>query len=766
MGSTTAIFSVVDAVLLRPLPYKDPERIVRVFETSRGSGRVGAIAPANFLDWESRQDSFSALAAWRNIYANLSSGAQPERVSGVMATSSLFPVLGLTPVLGRTFGPENEQPGSEHVVVLGDGLWKRRFGSDPRIVGSSVRLNNESYTILGVLPTAPSFSAELWLPSPFRIPVHPLRPGEDPRPFRGSHYLEAVARLKPGVPISQALAQLDTISRELEAQFPASNSRRTAGVLSLHEDSVREARPTLVVLLGAAGSVLLIGCTNVANLLMARGAGRAREISIRAALGAGRLRLIRQLLTESALLALLGGVVGVLLSVWLTRLFLAAGPSDIRRFGDAAVDGRILAFALVVSLATGVLFGSAPALRGARVNLNDALKEGGRSAEGMGRRRMLALLVVGEIVLSFVLLVGAGLLMRSFMKLMDVDAGFTANNLLIFNISPPSTMPAARQTAIYDEIIARVREIPGVHAVGGVSRLPLSGGNSTRDVNIPGKTAEFSADIRVSTPDYFRAMGIPLRRGRDFTARDGAAASPVAIVNEALARQFFPGEDPIGKRLIEDKPREIVGVVGNVRHTGLEDAPRAELYVPLAQSTWFTLSVAVRTSDSDPLALVPAVQKAVWSVDREMPIAGLKTMEEAVAGSVLRRRFSMILVSIFAGAAMLLAAIGLYGVVSFSVAQRTREFGIRMALGARPGDLLGSVLAHGVRLTLAGLAVGLLLAAAVTRLISNLLYGVAPGDPWTFGAVCLLFAVIALLACFIPARRASRVDPMVALRDQ
>jgi putative ABC transport system permease protein len=768
IGANTAVFSVVDRVLLHPLPYPDSDRIVKVSQTFEGISTDNA-SPANYLDWVSQNQIFDEMAASRGWQGSLSTGDRPELVKGSMTTPSFFPLFGVAPILGRGLQASDARPGSDHVVVLGYGLWQRYFAADRAIIGRGIRLNGEQYNVVGVMP--PDFSAdeygELWLPSPWGVPTHPLVPDKDPRQFRGRNYLEVWARLKPGVTMQQARVELDTIGRRLETQYPDSNGEVGVTFLPLHEYIVGEIRPVLLVLLGAVVIVLLIGCANVANLLLARATARSKEISIRTALGASRSRLLRQLLTESFLLTLVGGVFGFLLAVLAVPSLLALSPPDIRQFKQVGINPGVLGFSFLTSVACGVLFGLLPALQSSRSRPNESLKEGERGSTA-NRGRTRSALVVAEIGLSLVLLVGAGLLFRSFARLMEVNVGFDPDHLLTFNLGLPSSTDPVRQLAFYQQVVQRLQALPGVEAVGAVSRLPLSGGNSSRSFNVPGVEKSYDADIRVSTPDYFRAMRIPLLKGRSFSESDFDSSLNIAVVNDALARTVFPGQDPIGKQLTHFGPDnltlQIIGVVGNVRHVGLDADPHSEIYQLLGQAQWPSMFVAIRSAASDATSLTSAAQNVVWSVNKGVPLANVRTMQDLIANSVQRRRFSMLLLTIFAAVAMLLAAIGLYGVMSYSVAQRTHEIGIRMALGARRPDVLALVVKQGMALALMGIAAGAMISLAMTRLISGMLFGITATDPLTFAGVAALLGAVAFLANYLPARRASRVDPMVALR--
>jgi putative ABC transport system permease protein len=773
IGANTAVFSVVDQVLLHPLPYPDSDRIVKISQTFQGVSTDDA-SPANYLDWVSQHQlsqkpAFAEMAAARGWRGSLSAGNRPEQVTGTMITPSFFSLFGVNPILGRGLAASDAQPGNDHVVVLGYGLWRRYFAADPGVVGRSFRLNGQQYSVVGVMPLnfSPDEYGELWLPSPWGVPTHPLVPDQDPRQFRDRNYLEVWARLKPGVTLPAASTELDTIARRLEKQYPDSNGEVGASLLPLHEYIVGDIRPVLLVLLAAVVFVLLIACANVANLLLARATARGKEISIRTALGASRRRLLRQLLTESVLLALLGGVLGLLLAVLAVPSLLALSPPDIRQFNQIGINREVLAFSFLASLVCGIAFGLIPALQASRSNPNQFLKEGERgSATNRGRTR--SALVIAEVGLSLVLLVGAGLLVKSFARLMEVSPGFDADHLLTFNLSLPSSTDPARQLAFYQQALQRLQVLPGVQSVGAVSRLPLAGGNSSRSFNALGSEKSYNADIRVSTPDYFRAMGIPLLKGRGFSDGDIRSSLNVAIVNEVLARNVFPGQDPIGKQINNFGPDnltlQIVGVVGNVRHAGLDIQPHAEIYQLLGQAQWPSMFVTMRSATSDAMSLTSAAQSAVWSVNKDVPLANIRTMHELISNSVQRRRFSMLLLTMFAAVAMLLAATGLYGVMSYSVAQRTKEIGIRMALGARRPNVLALIVKQGMALVLMGIAVGTVLSFVMTRLISGLLFGITATDPLTFAGVAALLCAVAFLANYLPALRAASVDPMVALR--
>jgi putative ABC transport system permease protein len=772
IASSTAIFSVIDGVLLHPLAYPDSDKIMVLDPTMRSTGQGGgANAPANYIDYATQNDVFSFLSASRGEQCSLSDGDRPERVRGTMTTSNFFPLFGVSPILGRTLLPSDEQPGHNHVVVLSSELWARRYGSDRNIIGREISLNDEPHTVVGVMPPnfQPDGYGELWIPSAFGVPTNSIRPNVDPRPIRSSNYLDVYGRLKPGVTLEKARTEMDAISRRLETQYSNDNQDTGIRVTPLHEDAVGGIRPVLLLLFAAVGFLLFIGCANVANLLLARAATRSREISIRAAMGASRYRLIRQLLTESVLLSVIGGVLGALLAAWAIPILMAMAPPALRNFKDVGLNGEVLAFSLGVSVVTGILFGLVPALSSASASPAESLKQGERGSTASGSRRR-AILIATEVGLSLILLIGAGLMIKSFANLTKVAPGFNTDRLLIFNIGASAKADEDQQLQFYQQIVQRVATVPGVQHAAAVSRLPFSGGNSSRTFNRPGSKKNDSADIRIATPEYFQTMGIPLARGRNFNEHDTKGSALVAIINEETAHQVFPGEDPIGQYIENFGPKseklQVVGVVGNVRHLALETAPRPELYQPLGQGMWPLVFVAVRTAPENPLALLPAVQQAVWSVNKSVPLGNPRTMNDMIARTLLQKRFTMLLLSIFAGAALLLAAIGLYGVISYSVAQRTRELGIRIALGAQRGDVLRLILRQGMTLVAAGVIFGIAASLGLTRLIASLLYGISASDPITFVLLSLALVLVAFVACWLPARRASAVDPIVALHAE
>ncbi|HVG29686.1 MAG TPA: ABC transporter permease [Pyrinomonadaceae bacterium] len=779
IGANSAIFSVVNAVLLRPLPFDHPERMMSVQVRNEKTGGVGVEQSyPNFLDLRAQCQSCEGMAAYGGATTFLMNpGEEPERVRGVQASADLLPLLGVKPALGRVFTAAEDQVGGRRVVVLSYGVWQRFFGGNPKIIGQDIPLGGSApTTVLGVMPKGFKFPVE-WQQTDFWMPLAPAISPED-REGRAMVWLDLLAKTKPGVSQQQAQAEIDTISRRLQAQYPATNTALNFFVKPLKENLVGNLRTALLVLLGAVGCVLLIACANVANLLLARAAGRSKEMSIRTALGASRSRIVRQLLTESLLLALVGGALGLLLALWGVDLLAAAAPADIPRVAEIGLDARVLLFTLLVTLATGVVFGLAPALQASKADVNEALKEGGRgTGEGGGRRRLRGALVVSEVALSLVLLIGAGLLAQSFKRLLDVTPGFDAKNLVTMDVVPRrSRYPEEPQRVqFFKDFAEQASRLPGVRGVGLVDPLPLNGNFEAWDFQIEGRAPfapgeQNDADRRVVNGDYFRVMGIPLRRGRTFDDRDRKEAPQVLVVNDTFARQFFPGDDPLGKRIVfgggpaGGTAREIVGVVGDVRHAGLDEPATPEFYVPYTQVLTARLTVVARSASDDTAGVAGALRGVIRRTDKDSPVYNVRTMEELLAASVAKRRFNMILLGGFAAVALVLAALGIYGVISYTVTQRTHEIGVRVALGAQPGDVVRMILSQGMRLTLLGVGVGLLGASALTRVMSGLLFGVSATDPVTFGGVALLLAGVAFVSCLLPARRATKVDPMIALR--
>ena len=755
-------------------------------DQNKGNNSVQVSAP-NYVDWQNQNQVFEQMAAAfarPDTGVNLTDGTNPEWVQAAITTGNLFSVLGVQPALGRTFLPEEQQAGNNRVTILSDSLWRRRFGGDHLIVGKTITLDNRTYMVVGVLP------ADFEFPSPQSVDsaAKPKGPIDVYLPavlgtHRGGHNYRVIARLKPEVSLQQAQAQMDAIVARLQQQYPDQQAGMGASVVSLSSQVVGNVRTALLVMLGAVGFVLLIACSNVANLLLARMTRRHREFAIRSALGASRGRIIRHVLTENLLLALVGGALGVMLAFWGVEALVALSPINFPRLHQAHIDTRVLGFSLLLSITTGFIFGLAPALQFSRSNLNETLKEGSRSASGgVQPRRVRALLIVSEIALSLVLLVAAGLLLRSFMRLQDSQLGFDPARALTMQLSLPGSRYGERAQAapFYDQLLQRSRNLPGVQSVGLTNYLPLSGSDSGTSFNIEGRPplprGKFiEAAPRWVSADYFRAMGINVLRGRPLAEQDIANDRPVALINQTMAERFWPGEDPIGKRITMESPEnpawhEIVGVVADVRHTALDAQPEAEMYYPYLfsseadSSPWTSMYLVVRTSGEDPSSLAAALRREVLAVDKDQPVYNVASMTQLLAASVAQRRFNMLLVGLFAVLALVLAAVGLYGVMSHLVTQRTHEIGIRMALGARAQDVVKLVLKNGMTLALSGIALGLAGAFGLTRLMRSLLFGVTTTDAVTFVAVSLCLGAVALLACYIPARRATKVDPLVALR--
>jgi len=772
IGATTAIFSAVDGVLLRPLPYADADRVVALWQSDVAEGVERAdVSPGNFLDWRDRSRATDGVAAAVPFGFDLTGAdGRPETLHAWLVTEGYFEVLGARPLLGRTFLPEEYAPqGQTAVVLLGYGLWQQRFGGDRNVVGRTLTLDRRPYVIVGVLPPDVRYPAErdLWAPTAF---------AEEDRRVRSGGYINVIARLQPGVTVREAAAELDAIATQLAREHPRTNEGVGVTVVPLREQVVSEVKPALLLLAGAVAFILAIACANVANLLLARGSRRRRELAVRGALGASRGRLVRQLLTESALLAALGCAGGLVLARWGIDVLLALAPVDVPA-GQVGLDLRVLAFALAASAVTALLFGLAPALRFSRADVRGGLREGARGGSGdLAGRRLRAALVVGEIALAVVLLVGAGLLGRSLFSVLRVELGFRPENRLAMQVfvwdqydQPP------QRVAFFEEVSARLAALPGVRAAGAVSALPFL--ESRIDIESPFRidgrgesTAgqEPRAYATVATPGYFPAIGMTLRRGRLFEARDDAEAPPVALINETLARRYFANEDPVGKRLVlsvtgRPSPREIVGVVADTRQTALEAEPRPELFVPHAQSGFGSMTIVVRTA-SDPRALVDAARREIWAVNKDLPIYATETLDGLLDASVAGRRSSVQLVGSLAVLALVLAALGIYGVVSFLTGERTHELAVRVALGARPRDILALTMRDGLALAVVGLATGGAVAAALTRLLRSQLYGVTATDPTTFAAAAVTLVAVALVASYLPARRAVRVEPTRALQ--
>ena len=777
IGANSAIFSVVNTVLLRPLPYKDPDRLVMVWEDdTKGGYPRDTPAAANYIDWRNQNQVFAGMAALADQSFNLTGAGEPERIDGRRVSADLFPLLGVEPQLGRAFTPEEDQPGANRVVIMSHGLWQRRFGADGNIIGKPLTFNGASFTVVGVMPPHfqfPSREVELWVPIAFTA---------QEAANRGRHYLQVIARLKPGVTLQQARAEMNTIAARLQQQHPDQNTGLGAAVTPLHEHVAGDIKPALLVLLGAVGFVLLIACANVANMLLARAAARQKEIAVRVALGASRWRLLRQFLAESVLLAALGGGVGLLLAVWGVSLLKTFIPENISQVRAITVDAKVLIFTLLVSLLTGLIFGLAPAAHASILNLNETLKEGGRdSAAGSRGNRIRGLLVVGEVAVSLVLLIGAGLLINSFLRLRNVDPGFRTDNLLTMSVVLPQQKypDRARRSAFYTELVRRVEALPGVKSAAVANWIPLVRQGDSIGFSIegrpdpaPGQGKRPTVVTRVVHPHYFRTMGIQFLRGREFGEQDKVDSPAAAVISETMARRFWPGEDPLGKRITPGRPDStdpddwvtIVGVVKDVRQFELVADPKPQMYLSYVQAGFFAPRHLVVSTNVEPLSLAATVRKAVWEIDKDQPVSDVSTMEDVLSESIARQRFSMLLLGIFAALALALAAVGIYGVLSYSVAQRTHEMGVRMALGAQRSDVLRLVVGQGLKLVLVGVALGLAAAFVLTRVMSSLLFGVSATDPTTFITISLVLTGVAVLASYIPARRATKVDPMIALR--
>jgi len=782
IGANTAIFSIVNGLLLRPLPYRDSERLAIIWTHSPGANVVQDWpSPGQFLAVKANNSVFEALALAQGRSVILTGQETPERLGAVVASSAVFSLLGVQAASGRVFLPEEDAPGKPPTVILSHDLWQRRFGGDPKVLGRQLTLNGTSYTIVGVMPDNFSLGYEV-MPTVGAVAqaelLLPLPLSAERMNNHGDENYNVLARLKPGVTIAQAQNELNQAAHRLGQEFPdryPASRRFSYSIRPLLEQVVGDVRLALYVLLGAVGCVLLIACANVANLLLARAAAREKEIAIRTAMGAGRWRVVRQLLTESVLLALLGGALGLLLAVWGLDGLRWLNPGNIPRLQNIGIDGRVLAFTSAVVLLTGVLFGLAPALRNSQVDLTATLKEGGRSLVS-GQHRLRNLLVIAEIAVSLVLAVGAGLLIRSFARVQQVEPGFAPQQVLSLRLAVfgPAYREDARRASFYQQLLERVRRLPGVESAGSVDILPLAGGISWGGITIEGYDPAagqraIQADQRTASVGYFETMKIPLIRGRFFTEQDTKEATQVIVIDENMARTYWPNADPIGKRLKRGGAGStnpwltIVGVVGNVKQYALDTDSRVAIYSPHQQTPAGGMYLAVRTQ-ADPASLIAAVTREARAMEPNVPIYDVKTMEQWLSESLARRRFAMIALGLFAVVAMLLAAVGIYGVMSYTVAQRTREIGIRVALGAQTGDVLRLVVGQGMTLAGVGVGLGLVAAFVVTRVMVSLLFGVGTTDPVTFAGIALLLASVALLACYLPARRAAKVDPMVALR--
>lgn len=777
IGANTTIFSAVDAVLLNPLPYQDPDRLVAVWETNKQLSPEmwdrNEVALGNFRDWRSQNQVFDQLGSLFYADLNLTGVSEPEQIKSCIVTTNFFQVLGIQPMIGRSFLPEEEKPGTPRVAILSSGSWERLFGSDPNLTNKSITLNGNPVTVIGVMP--PGFDlqfpintrVDMWLP--MRI---------DPADFdRNTHYLYALARLKPGISRDRAQSEMNLIATQLQQQYPETNAQKGVNIVPLRKQVVGKVESYLYLLFGAVGFVLLIACANVAGLLLARVTARHKEVAVRIALGASRWRIVRQLLTESIILSALSGLLGLLFAYAGIKLLVALTPPDVPRLHEIGLHIPVFLWTLVISILTGVLFGLAPALQASRPDLNESLKKSaGRNQGGFQRGGLRNPLIVSEVALALLLSVGAGLMIKSFLRLQQVSPGFEANNLLTMNIALPRQKYSQPQqaNAFFDQLAERIKTLPGVKSVGGIDPLPFSNSNVSTSFLIEGAPAVALADRpdvgeRAVTPAYFETMGIPVLKGRSFTAQDRDNTPHVIIVNEALASRYWPNQDVIGKRLgFEDDPskqdwREIVGVVGNVKHKTLEAEANPEVYFPYQQLPKNFMSVVVRTS-SDPVSMIPAIRSQVFTIDKNQPVFDIMTMDQRLAKSVAASRFVMLLLGTFSVLALGLAAVGLYGAMAYLVTQRTQEIGLRMALGARRSDVFKLVIGKGMRLVIIGMAIGLVASLALTRVMGSLLFEVTPTDALTFVIVSVVLLTVALLACYIPARRATNVDPLTSLR--
>ena len=769
IGANTAIFSVVDAVLLSPLSFPEPERIVVVDGTNLNLGITegGSTSVPDFFDWRNQSSSFEQIAAFVAGGTVLSTNDEPERVRGTSVTEDFFPLFRTAPLKGRIFQAEEFKGGNDYVAMVSYALWQRRFGGSDSVIGSKVQISNSSVTIVGVMPRGFDYptQTEIWFP-------YPIDPAKEQRFNR---FLNVVGRLKPGVDIDQARSEMTVINERLAQSYVETNRGWNVKLTKLHDRLVGNLRASLLILLGAVALVLLIACANVANLQLARATYRQREIAVRTALGASRFRIVRQLLTESVLLSIVSGAVGLALSIWLTKLLVSISPPNSPRFEEIGMDFRVFGFALAVAFVTGVVFGLVPAIQTSKIDLNETLKESGRSGSQARRNRIGSALMVSEIALSFMLLVGAGLLIKSFIRLREVNPGFNPSNMLTMRVSLPAGkyQQGEPRVQVYRQVLERISSLPGVASAGAVSQLPLRGDTFSlgrgylREGDPQTSEAARNANFVTVTPAYFDTMQIPLKAGRRFTERDTNDAPKVMIVNETMARQLWPGENPVGRKIWvwydEKFSREIVGVVGDTR-LSLDKEAESQMYVPFAQDAgWGTLSLVVRTN-GEPTGLAGAVRNEIRAVDKGVLIYNVKTLDDVVAIAAAPRRTPMLLLSSFAGVAMLLAMLGVYGVTAYYVTQRTHEIGVRIALGARTTDVLMLVLSRGVIFAVIGIAIGIGGAFGLTRYLTTLLFGVQPVDVKTFLGVGTILIIVALLACVIPARKAAKVDPLVALR--
>jgi putative ABC transport system permease protein len=788
IGANTAIFSVVNSVLLRPLPFPHPEQLVQIWHTPPQTSFPGmkefAVSAANYLDWAADNHVFQRIAIYTWSSFNLTGTGEPQFVNARRVSSNFFPLLQAQPILGRVFSPEEDQPGHDHVVVLNESFWRNQFGADPNIVGSDLTLDGAAYRVIGVMPAKfqfpissdPANGAKLWAP---------LAMTDRERAVRGEHHYAVIGRLREGISVQQAQAEMDTISHRLEQAYPADDKGWGAVVKPLREELVGDVRTPLLVLLGAVALVLLIACANVANLVLARTLSRQKEIAVRTALGASRGRLIRGVISETVVLSLTGGLLGLLIAHFGVKLIVAFLAAKLPRASDIGVDGWVLAFTVAVSLLAGLIAGLVPAVRLSNVNVNEALKQGNRTSSDAAGNRTRGLLVISEVALSLMLLIGAGLLIRTLWMLRNVNPGLDPHNVLALtpSISATAYPQPAQEIAFYRQVMEKLTAIPGVVSAGAIDSLPLSGNGSNQPIQIEGRPVQAMADqpevaVRLISPGYLHTMRIPLIRGRDFGDQDTSESIGAVLISQSLAQRFWPNEDPVGRHLtmtfLPGKTREIVGIVGDVKDRGLDAAePEATLYMPLSQvappatAAWrsFPLWIVVRTR-SEPAAVTSAIVNALHQLNPALPIVDVTTMENFVAESLSQQRFNMLLLAVFAGVALLLAAVGIYSVLAYTVRRRVREIGIRMALGAQTSDVVGMVIAEGMKPTFIGVAIGAAGALALGRFVSSLIYGVKPADLPTFASVSLVLISVAFFASVIPAYRATRVQPVSTLREE
>ena len=780
IGANSAIFSLVDAMLLHPLVYENPDKLIVISEIQQGDREPSLVAPANFNDWKEQSKSFDQMAAYRTGSVNLTGEGKPERVPGVYVSASLFTILDIRPLDGRVFTAEENRDGSNRLVIISEGLRQRRFGTTQSPVGKNLMVNGEPLQIVGVMPSEFQFplrgeKSELWRPIVF---------SDAELKERGRRNIQVIGRLKGSVSLEQARSELDTIARELQRAYPDTNTGWKTRLITLQDQVTAPAKQGSLMLLGAVAFVLLISCANAANLLLARATTRQKELAIRVAMGARRSRLVRQLLTESLVLSLVSGAVGLLLAWWSVKVLISGIPdwvtNTMPRIREDKLDWRVLLLTLGISLLTGIIFGLAPALFASKPNLNETLKENIKGSSGsLRRRRFSSFLIVSEVALALILLIGAGLMIKSFLSLQKVNPGFNSENVLTLVIAVPSNKYPNKERieSFYAQVLERVKGLPGVQAVGAINNLPMALSGTGTDFTFEGRqfgpgNTSYGAGYRIVSGDYFRALTIPLARGRSFTEQDNADAPPVVIINETLAKRYWPHEDPVGQRILIGRDqvpgrdpvlRQIVGVASNVHHFGPQTPVIPEIYVPRSQTGWSDMTLVVKTS-SDPMGIFDGVYQEIKSVDPDQPVYKVRTMEQVIFESAFPQRFGMTLLIVFAAIALLLAAVGIYAVISYSVAQRTHEIGIRMALGAQRWDVLKLVLRHGMTLVLIGVGIGLVTALAMMRVIASLLYETSPTDPLILAGSALILVGVAAIACIIPAKRAIEVNPLVALR--